>query len=453
MFWVALGGASLVGQAGAAPAAALEAGVAVRDITPEVPIWLAGYAGRTKPAERIDQPLVVQALALRNPTGERFVLVALDNCEAGRAFLEPVLQQLAERCQLGRGQVAVVSSHTHSAPVLADTLEGMAPTAPHERERILQYSQWLRARCVEVVTAALADLQPAVLEYGLGQAGFAMNRRIYHGDQVRFGDNPDGPVDRDVPVLRVTATNGAVRAILFGYACHGTSVRSGEDWYAVSGEYMAYARTHLQAHQPGAAALYLTGMGADADPAPRGQLLHAKRHGLELAGAVIGVLDRPLRPVRGPFKLAYEEIDLPLVPPPSREQLERDRQSPDVHVQRRAANYLRRLDGGQPLPQSVTLPLAVLRLGEDLTLLLMGGEVVVDYARRLKRLLAEDHPWTVGYAYDVPCYIPSARLLKEGGYESEYSMIYYGWYGPLRPSIEDQIVQRVVQMVAGLRGR
>ena len=387
----------------------------MRDITPEFPIRLAGYAGRNRPADKLDQPLLVQALALKNLSGERFVFVALDNCEVSGAFMQPVLHELADKLQMPRGSVAVISSHTHSAPVLEQTLTDMAQPAPDERERIERYSRLLQARIVEVVGAALADCQPAVLEQGMGRAGFAMNRRVYQGDKVVFGDNPDGPVDWDVPVLRVKGTNGAVRAILFGYACHGTSVRDGDDWYVVSGEYMAYARQHLEAHQPGAVAMYLTGMGADSDPAPRGRLLHAKRHGLELAGAVIGVLDRPMRPVRGAFKLAYDEVELPLAAPPGREQLEKDARCEDISVKMRAEAYLKRLNEDQPLPDSVKLPLAVLRLGDELTFVLMGGEVVVDYSRRIKRMLADDHPWPIGYAYEVPCYIPSARLIKEGG--------------------------------------
>ncbi len=426
-------------------------GIAVRDISPELPIWLAGYAGRKRPADKLDQPLLVQALAFKNSSGERFVFVALDNCEVSGAFVQPVLRELADKLQLARGTVAVISSHTHSAPVLEQTLADMVQPSPEERQRIESYSRSLQAKMVEVVGAALADCQPAVLEQGMGRAGFAMNRRVYQGDKVVFGDNPDGPVDWDVPVLRVKGTNGAVRAIVFGYACHGTSVRDGDDWYVVSGEYMAYARQHLEAHQPGAVAIYLTGMGADSDPAPRGRLLHAKRHGLELAGAVIGVLDRPMRPVRGPFKLAYDEVELPLVAPPDRGQLEKDARSDDRHVKMLAESYLKRLEAGQPLPQSVKLPLAVLRLGDDLTFVLVGGEVVVDYSRRIKRILADDHPWPVGYAYEVPCYIPSARVVKEGGYETESSLIYYGFYGPFRPSIETLLINRVEALAASVR--
>jgi neutral ceramidase len=430
-----------------------EIGIAVRDITPELPIRLAGYAGRKRAADKVDHPLLVQALAMKNRSGQRFVLVALDNCEVSRAFMQPVLQQLTDQFQLDRGSVAVVSSHTHSAPVMELTLADMAQPSTDEQNHIAEYSRMLRRKLIEVVGAALADCQPATLEHGIGRATFAMNRRVYRGDQVVFGDNPDGPVDWDVPVLRVKDTNGAARAVLFGYACHGTSIRTGDDWYVVCGEYMAYARQHLESHQPGAVALFLTGMGADSDPAPRGGLLEAKRHGLQLAGAVLGVLDRPMRPVRGPFTFAYDEVELPLVTPPNRERLEQDARSADVHVKLRAEAYLKRLNAGQSLPESVTLPLSVVRLGDDLTFVMMGGEVVVDYARRIKRMFAADHPWPIGYAYEVPCYIPSARLIKEGGYETESSMIYYGFYGPFRGSIEAQLVERLESLLAAARTR
>jgi len=438
------------GQAGEGPA--LQVGLAARDITPATPIRLSGYAGRNRPADQIDHRLWVQAMALRNPSGERFVFVSLDNCEVSGAFMAPVLEEYARNFQLGRGAVAVVTSHTHSAPVVEDTLTEMSQPTPADRERIAAYTRLLKSALVDVVGTALDDLQPSQLEHGVGRAAFAMNRRVYQGDSVVFGNNPDGPADWDVPVLRVRGTNGAVRAVLFGYACHGTTVRGGDDWYVVSGEYMAYARQHIEAVQPGATAMFLTGMGADADPHPRGPLMDARRHGLELAGAVIGVLDRPMRPVQGGFRAAFEEVELPLVDPPGREQLEKDAQDKNVHVRLRAESYLKRLDAGQPLPRSVKLPLSVVRIGDDLTFVLMAGEVVVDYSRRLKRLLAADHPWTIGYAYETPCYIPSARLIKEGGYETESSLIYYGFYGPFRGSIEDLLVSRVEAMAAGLRG-
>jgi neutral ceramidase len=429
----------------------VDIGIAVQDVTPQVPIRLAGYASRNRGADKVDHPLLAQAIAWRCESGEPFVLVSLDNCEVSREFTTPVLKELQDKHGLKPGMVMILSSHTHSAPILDSTLETMYDMPEPDREQIRQYSAKLRTQLVSVVEEALKNLQRGLLEYGVGRATFAMNRRVYRDNHVDFGDNPEGPVVWDVPVLRIKDTNDTVRAILFGYACHGTSVRSGDDFYVVSGEYMAYARQHLEAMHPGAVAVYITGMGADADPAPRGPLMAARRHGLELAGAVMSVLDRPMRPIKGPLRVAYEEATLPFVDPPGREQLEKDAHSTDIHVRKRAENYLAMLNQGKAFPSGIKLPLAALRFGNDLTLLAMGGEVVADYAIRFKRVFGADHPWMIGYAYEVPCYIPSARMILEGGYEVDSSLIYYGYYGPFRGTIDDLITKRMGDLVAGLR--
>ncbi len=429
---------------------ALEAGLAVRDITPEGPIFLAGYAARRKPSESVDSPLKVQALALRSTGGEPFVFIALDNCEVSRAFMEPVNTRLERDHGLKRGSVMVVSSHTHSAPIVEHTLEVMAIMPDRDRDLVRSYSARLREALVDVTLAAVRDLQPARLEHGVGRTTFGMNRRVYRPEGIGGGENPEGPVDWDVPVLRITGTNGVLRGIVFGYACHGTSIQ-GDGFFAVSPDYMGYARQHLEAHYPGVTALYLTGMGADINPSPRGSILDAKRHGVELAGAVISVLNRPLRPVAGEVRHAYRELELAFEPLPDRAKLDADVQSEDQFIRRRAEMFLERLDAGQPQPAGVALPMSVVRIGDDLSFLSMGGEVVVDYSRAFKRLHAAAHPWTIGYAYEVPCYIPTIRILKEGGYEAQSSLIYYGYYGPFKTEIEPKILQAMGELVAGTR--
>ncbi|MBI2948586.1 MAG: neutral/alkaline non-lysosomal ceramidase N-terminal domain-containing protein, partial [Verrucomicrobia bacterium] len=330
----------------------LQAGLAARDVTPEVPIWLAGYAARKRPADKIDHPLLVQAMALKSAAGARFVFISLDNCEVSQAFTAPVVKEIEDKYGLKRGEAMIVSSHTHSAPVLEGTLETMYHYSDPDAQRVRKYSALLRQKLVEVVGAALADLKPAQLEHGIGRATFAMNRRVYRDDAVVFGENPDGPVDWDVNVLKVKGTNNTVRAVVFGYACHGTSI-AGDDFYIVSGDYMAYARQHIESLYPGTTAIYLTGMGADSNPSPRGTLLDSKRHGVELAGAVLGVLDRPMRPVSGNLKLASDEIELPFEDPPSREQLEKDAQCIYAYVKSRAELYLKNLASGKKPPTGI----------------------------------------------------------------------------------------------------
>lgn len=428
----------------------LEVGIATRDITPDGPIWLNGYAARNRPSERVDHPLEVTAVAFLDPSGERVVLVAFDNCEPSPAYAAKLVGEIQAAHGLPEGAAILIPSHTHSAPVLEDTLGEMFELDEAARAAVAAYSRRLREAAVAAVGAALADAAPARLEHGRATARFAINRRIYRETDVVFGENPEGPVDRDVPVLKISRPDGSPRAVLFGYACHGTSIWE-PDAYVVSGDYMAYARMHIEAAFPGTKGVYLTGFGADANPSPRGLLIHAKQHGLELAGAVAGVLSRPLRPVAGPVRRAFARIDLPLAPPPSRERLQADAASPDRHVRARAKKWLARLEEGGELPRSVSCPLAVVRFGRDLTFFFLAGEVVVDYALRMKREFALENPWFVGYAFEVPCYIPTKRILIEGGYEAQSSLVYYGLYGPLLGRSEDLIVEKFRALLEATR--
>lgn len=234
----------------------IEVGFGTRDITPTRPIFLAGYAARRKPSDGIDTPLKVQALAFRSGE-ERFVIVSLDNCEVSRAFMAPVVTDLERLHGFEPGSVMVVSSHTHSAPILEQTLEVMAIMPEKDRDIVREYSERVRNELVAVVLESVQDLKPARLEHGTGEATFATNRRVYHPGGINFGENPDGPVNWDVPVLRITDREGNLRGILYGYACHGTSIQ-GEGFFTVSGDYMAYARQHLEAMYPGVTAIYVT---------------------------------------------------------------------------------------------------------------------------------------------------------------------------------------------------
>ena len=86
----------------------------------------------------------------------------------------------------------------------------------------------------------------------------------------KIGVNPNGPVDHDVPVLKVAAKDGSLRAVLFGYACHNTTL--GGDFYRIGGDYAGYAQAEIEQAHPGATALFVMLCGGDQNPNPRGTL-------------------------------------------------------------------------------------------------------------------------------------------------------------------------------------
>ncbi len=416
-------------------------GVARRDITPERPIWMSGYGNRNKPSEGIEQHLFTKALVIEDAAGARSVLITADLIGVPAEFTEALAERLANEFGVPRERFMLVASHTHTGPVIYHSLGGMFALSDEAAETVRGNTDRCAERMFDAVAEAMNKLEPAGLSFGHGEAAFAANRRVFRPQGVAFGVNPIGPTDRDVPVLRVEDEAGKLRAIVFGYACHCTTL--GGDYYRICGDWAGYAQEYLELAHPGATALFVTGCGADANPEPRGKLEQARQHGLEMAGCVAGVLSRPLEPVRGPIRAAFDHADLPLAEPPSRAEFEKRLSDKNVFVQRHAQRFLDQIDAGEELPRSYASPVQAWRFGDDLTLVTLGGEVVVDYALRLKEELGPERLWIAAYANDVFAYIPSARVLLEGGYEADFNMIYYGLPTRFAPAVEETLIQAV----------
>lgn len=440
--------ASLSGAAEPKPAE-WKAGVAVQVITPDQPMWMAGYGARNKPSEGKLTELYVKALALEDPHGKRLVLLTSDLVGIPRSLSVPVVEAVRQRTGLPRQRLMLTVSHTHCGPVLHDALRTMYDMPPDEAKKIGPYTDKVKGWMVDVIVRALDDLKPARLSFGKGTARFAVNRRKPTGRGFINAANPEGPVDHAVPVLRVDAADGKLRAVVFGYACHNTTLQ----FYKWCGDYAGFAQKYVEERHPGATALFWMGCGGDANPLPRSKVELCKKYGRELAVAVEDALAGRLTPVRGDSAAKYATIALPYDKLPSRAKWETDRQSKRYAVRSRAEKFLKLLDGGGKIDDRYRhYPVQVWRLGK-LTWIALGGEVVVDYDLRLQRELGRDRPlWIAGYANDVMAYIPSRRVLKEGGYEGDTSMIYYGKPAKWGLDIEEKIVHNVRVLVKEVNG-
>lgn len=417
-----------------------KAGVAVQVITPERFMWMAGYGNRTKPAEAKLTELYVKVLALEDPHGGRLVLLTSDLVGIPRSLSAPVAEEVRKRTGLPRERLMLTVSHTHCGPVLRDSLHTMYDMPPEEAAKIGPYTDKLKGLMIETIVRALDDLKPARLSFGQGTARFAVNRRKPTDKGFINAANPEGPVDHNVPVLRVNTAEGKLRAVAFGYACHNTTL----SFYQWCGDYAGFAQQYLQDKHPGATALFWMGCGADANPLPRGKVELCKKYGRELADAVEDTLSGRMTPINGDGAAKYATIALSFDKLPSRAQWESERHSKQHSARNRAERYLKLLDRGEKIDNQYRYyPVQTWRLGE-LTWVALGGEVVVDYSLRLQRELGRERPlWVAGYANDVMAYIPSLRVLKEGGYEGATAMVPYGQPTSWSDRVEKQIIDAV----------
>jgi hypothetical protein len=430
-------------------AADWKAGIARIDITPEKPVWMAGYAARDHLPEGALHPLWAKALVIEDSAGGRLAVVTTDLIGMPRELGDAVCAGVKQSTSIDRGRVLLNFSHTHCGPVVLACAPVAYGLTPEQQAAAEAYAQTLRDRLVKLIETASADLQPAQLAYGEDKATFAINRRAKRS--LKTGEPVDRsdlvPVDHSVPVLQVTDAQDKIAAVLFGYACHNTTTPI----YHYNGDYAGYAQIALEAAHPGAAALFMTGCGGDSNPEPRGTIELAEQHGKSLADAVDRALADKLQPLAGPLSTAYEVVELPVVDPPTKKELEKRRGQGNEYEQRLTERLLAQLEKEGSIPATVPCPIQVVRFGEDLSIVAIAGEAVIDYALRLKQEFAGQRLWVAGFSNSVPAYIPSERVLKEGGYEGGKAMIYFGIHGPFRPGVEDRVVGAVQRLMERCR--
>ncbi len=438
--WVVLQMVGGIGW-GAQEAPEWKVGLARVNITPEGPIWMAGYAARNKPSEGVLLDLWAKAMLVEDQSGHQGLILSVDVIGFNREVWDAVVERVGQKTGLKREQILLAPSHTHTGPVIS--LGGESGYAmPEEQQKVVhRYTEKLVSQLAQVAAAALADRKPARLAWGWGVANFPMNRRQFTPGGVILGVNPSGYVDRRVPVLRVDDAEGKLRGVVFGCACHCTTLTG--QHYVISGDYAGFAQEHIEKEHPGAQAMFIAGCGGDANPYPRGEIEHVRQHGADLGTEVCRVLQGKLQPVRGPLRTLQESAEAPLQPVPPKEELEKLAKGPS-HVAYNAKRMLAALEAGKPMPPSFPVPIALWQFGEDLTLVGISGEVLAGYVLRVEKAIGPLNLWVAGYTNQVFGYLPTATALAEGGYETR------GLYGQVvgffAPESEEVVVAKIRQL-------
>lgn len=407
-------------------------GVAAVDITPDFPIRLNGFLVRSGESTGVRQRIWAKALAIGTNDRDAVVILTVDTLGIPDEIAENVSQKLKESFSLPRERLAITATHTHSAPVVrgcANLIFG-GPIPDGEWDRILKYTAEFEAKLVRAATESLQNRKPSRLSWGVGKVTFAKNRRT-----------PNGPVDHDLPVLAAHGLDGKLRAILTTYATHCVNLSDDQ----INGDWAGYAMEHIQRLHPGCEALISIGCGADSNPVEgvvKDRVEIPDRHGLEIAQEVERLLAAGLTPLSQPPAARFERITLPLAPLRSRTEWETlaQEQSPAGYY---ARTQLARLDRGEKLTDAISYPVQSIAFGNELAMVFLPGEVVVDYALRLKSELDGRRLWMNAYSNSCPGYVPSERILREGGYEGGQAMIYYDIPAPYAAGLEQKIVDAV----------
>ena len=242
------------------------------------------------------------------------------------------------------------------------------------------------------------------------------------------------------------------------YACHCTTL-AGTDNH-ICGDWAGFAQEEIQKTLPGVTALITIGCGADANPEsrmmpmPDGQeevfntrLAYAKAHGEALSQEVQQMLLKAdAKPLSNVPSGAFERVNLPFDTLPTLEEWEA-RVAEGGSVGYHAQKHLERLQKGQPPQTELSYPIQAWTFGDELAVVFLASEVVVDYSLRLKSELDAERLWVGAYANAFPCYIPSERVLAEGGYEGGGAMLYFGPPTRFAPGVEQLVIDTVHRLL------
>lgn len=413
-------------------------GISVVDITPDYPIRLNGFGNRRAESDSVSQRIYAKAMAISHDDEPPLVLVTLDSLGIRISMVEAAAARLQSSHQLPRQNLAVTFTHSHCTPKVNGACDNIFSSEIPEQhqQHIDQYTDDLTSHIVEAAQQAMDSMVESRLAWSTGKVTFAQNRRP-----------SGGPVDHDLPMLVVTdAATSKPRAIYVSYACHCTTLSFNQ----INGDWAGYAAAMIERQVPGVVALVSIGAGSDQKPLSGvvgDKIEVAEAQGVQIATEVCRLLDGKLVPVTGRPESVLNQIALPLKELPTRDDLVAQTGKGRPTDRYNATTQLARLDRGDALLTEIDYPIQTWIFGDSLCMTFLAGEVCVDYSVRLKTELHRERFWLNTYSNDFCSYIPSERLVQEGGYGGGSEVPYFALPATLQPGLEELIVEEVHRQV------
>ena len=412
--------------AGAAASHAEFRAAAVKaDITPQSPQWLMGYGARQSTG--VHDRIWHRVAALDDGATQVF-LIASDLCIFSPSVYDDVTAELQKETGIQPRQVWWTVTHTHSAPEVGppgmyDVLLKGRSEHPWSRE----YLQFVKSTLISAIKDARAQLAPARIAIGTGMSRANINRRARDLDgSISLGLNPDGPVDRQIGLIRLERPDGSLIGLIANYAMHGTVL--GGQSTEISGDGPGVVAAYLE-DKLSAPALYINGAAGNIAPIytvqPDIKRSHLGEYRVLLGDKILDA-NRSLGP-GGPdaaLWLGEKWIETP--------------RKSGMGWPEDLPTYASKASGGADL---VRIPVRFLRIGDAV---LWGApvELFCEIALRVRSDSPFRNTFFLGYANGWLGYLPTAEAFRQGGYEPRTS--------PFTPQVEEDFTNGVIAALHGL---
>lgn len=402
-------------------AADFRASVVKVDITPKTPQWLMGYGPRLSTG--VHDPIFHKIVALDDGRTQVF-LVASDLCIFSPTVYDDAMARLKRETGIEGRNVWWTVTHTHAGPEVGppgmyDVL--LAGRSDHEWNR--EYAEFTVASLIQGIRDARARLAPARLGIGTGSANANINRRARDVDgKISLGLNPDGPVDRQIGLIRLDHPDGRPMALVANYAMHGTVM--GGQFMEVSGDGPGTVAAYVE-EKLGVPMLYVNGAAGNIAPiysvTPGTKAAHLTKFSVLLGDRILEA-NRTLAAPAGTVELQSAEA---FVETPRKEGL----------------GWPVGLDRYATKDQQIRIPIRYLRLNDTV---IWGApvEMFCELAFAVRNASPFRHTFFFGYTNGWLGYLPTAKAFDEGGYEPKTS--------PFTPRAEGDVTRSVIGYLQSL---
>lgn len=418
-----------------APAADLQAGVAVVEITPPTAYRMSGYF-RERLNTGTRDPLLAKAIVLRQGSVDA-ALVFCDLIGIAPQVSKDARKLAEAKTGIPAANIAISATHSHTGPLYFGALrEQFRQVAiekfgrdPHEKE---DYSKVLVGKLVEAIVKAKTSAAPVRLRHGVAEeTRLSFNRRFHmKNGPVRFNPGqlnaniirPAGPIDPDVGMLNfVTPGSGKSLALLVVFALHLDTVGGTE----YSADYPKYLSDALQ-KKLGAHTVSMFGAGTCGDINHIDVSIRGRRSSEEiggmLAGTVKSLLPR-LQTTESPSLAVAREVVAAPLQQYSASQIVEARDNMKL-IGSRKLSFLEQVESYKitalQMRGSDVLPIEVqaFRLSSNVAVVTLPGEVFVELGLAIKLASPFETTLVIELTNDAPGYIPTRKAFAEGSYET-----------------------------------
>lgn len=435
----------------------LVAGFARVDITPPLGTPMTGFGAHfhdKQGARAVHDPVEVRALRLQQGD-RRMLIVGMDLCFLSREEADRYKGAIGRALDLRPSEILLNASHNHTGPRCGAWF--YLPPAP-------KFAQFLEDSLVKAAVEASENLQPVTLWAGETVTKLPVNRRLPNSEtgDIDFAPNPKGSIYPHLPFLVVKDLSGKPVHLLFSVAAHPSNIKGVDRSFHISADYPGVAVRLLDAHLGKVGALFLQGAGGCAkcsvvpgkDQFPSGTWEEVEKAGAMVADEVMAALEGELTPVAPDLFVRSLEMKWPMQEHIGKEGLEAVLADPSTHAESLAEvkavwarDMLDRIESGYDLPTHVPITAHGLKIGDHFRIVAIEGEMVDALGSQIRDAYTTGITMPLGYSNGCQMYLPTSKMIGEGGYEVE-SYWEYRQPAPLAPGMEDILAETIALLKA-----